>query len=163
MGLVTLIAGCTGGPSDSPSNSERNPTSTSAQATTKKDCTVLESSPLPSADVPSELTEQTAKSVAVSIEESYAIEREKSGGWIIDGTEWTDTDVQPFEGGFYVKATVSLDAHKSTEIGSSTEQIVYGSLYKRGWYRITSQKIERAPAGDGETPPDSGWTTVACA
>ena len=109
------------------------------------------------------LTEKSAKSVAVSVEETYAVVREESDGWNIDGTDWVETYVQSFDNGYFVKVTVSIDAHKSTQVGTGTEQKLYGSFSYKGWYRITNKKIERAPAQSGETPPESGWTTVACA
>lgn len=150
--IAATLSGCS--TSESPTTTERT--------TTDQGCTTPESSPLPSAEVPSEQTRESAERVAVSIEETYGRERAESEGWTVDGTDWTETSVQDFANGHFAKATVSIDAHRSYSSGTGTEETEYGSLLYKGWYRITSEKIERAPATGGG-PPETGWTTVTCA
>lgn len=146
LGVATLFAGC----STSPPVSR-----------TPDDCTIPESSPLPSTEVPSELTRDSAESFALSVEKSYAIQRANTDGWNVDGIDWTKSSVEEDDGGFVVKATVSLDAHKSTQAGTGTETL-YGSLLYSGWYQVSETRAERAPGDDGKTPPERGWTTIAC-
>lgn len=163
LGLTASIAGCMGSPPDGTTEGDSSQTTIATETATERDCTVPESSPLPSAEVPSELTRETAKSAAISVEKSYAFARAESEGWNVDGTDGTRSTVQTSENGFFILATVNIDTHKSTDSGTGTEQTLYGSFTYEGWYRINDKMIERAPAYSGATPPEEGWKTVACA
>lgn len=163
IGSTVLIAGCMGSPSDGTTEGDSSQTTIATETATERDCTVPESSPLPSTEVPSELTRETAKSAAISVEETYPFARAESDGWKVDGTDGTRSTVQTSENGFFILATVNIDTHKSTDGGTGTEQTLYGSFSYEGWYRINEKRIERAPAYSGDTPPEEGWKTVACA
>ena len=164
IGVATLTPGCAGGRVDTSAESERTPSPASPlQTTAEQNCTVSESSRFPSAAVPSELTKRSAKSVAVSIEESYAKEESEPKGWRVDGVAYINTQIQSFDDGFLIRVIVTVVAHKP--MGTDTddyEDQMFGKRGTKGWYRITDEKIERAPVSSEEEPPESGWTTVAC-
>lgn len=162
IAVATLSAGCTDSPAAHSAESDcANCTSSPTVSRSADDCTVPESSPLPSADVPSDLTRESAESFALSVEKTYAVQRAEADGWNVDGTDWTESSVRAIDGGFLVEATVNLDAHKSTRAGTETEML-YGSLSYSGRYRVVQGRAERAPGEGGDTPPERGWTTLAC-
>ena len=143
-------------------SSHNSPVGQGTEEESQTECTVPDSSSLPSATVPSELTEESAESVALSIEESFAIQQTKAEGWNVDGTDGTYTSVDAINGGFLVKATVNIDGHKLIDSETETEEELSGSFKYSGWYRVTEKQIERAPGDSAEVPPEKDWTTVAC-
>lgn len=161
---MALLAGCATSTSASPTEAApASPTETASASPTETACSVPKSSLLPSARFPDDLTNESAQIFAISVEKAYANQRARADGWVVDGTDWTESSVQRIDGRFIVKADVSLDAHKEIQSGTTTRtETLFGSLHYVGWYRITSRRAERAPGEDAETPPGSGWTTVAC-
>lgn len=160
LGTTSLLTGCVSPEIDGSNNSSVGQGTGEEESQTE--CTVPDSSSLPPATVPSEVTEESAASVALSIEESFAVQRATDEGWNVDGTDGTDTSVDAINGGFLVKATVNIDGHKLIDSETETEEELYGSFKYSGWYRITEKQIERAPGDSAEEPPEQGWTTVAC-
>lgn len=162
IGVASSIAGCVGRLSETDPDGTETQTPTGTGTSNKQGCSVPESSPLPSTDVPSELTRESAISTAELLEEQYAIERARAEDWNVDGTDKTEPVVQSSEDGFFVKVSVAVLANKPTQVGTGTEQTLYGDFSYTGWYRITAQRIERAPGTGGTTPPEDGWKTLAC-
>lgn len=148
IAVATVSAGCVEAPSSTPA---------------EEDCSVAASAPLRSLAVPSEPTGARAESFARSYEADYAVLRAEDAGWTVDGIESVAASARAIDEGFIVEVTVSLDAHRSVRNGTDTEaETLYGSLSYHGWYRVGEEWVERAPGEDAATPPERGWTTVAC-
>lgn len=164
--VTQLLSGCTAssGPSSEDNCTDCTTSVDSPQTPAKQttECTVPDSSPLPSAELPSELTRDSVESFALSVEETYAVRRAENDGWTVDGTDGVYATVERDDTGFLVKATVNIDATKSQEKSTGTPQTLYGSLTYSGWYRVTDQKAERGPGEGHDSPPDWGWVTVVC-
>lgn len=164
--VTPLLSGCTApsGPSSEDDCTNCTTSAGSPQTPSKQttECTVPDSSPLPSAELPSELPRDSAESLALSVEETYAVQRAENDGWTVDGTDGVYATVEQSDTGFLVKATVNLDTTKYQEESTGTSQTLYGSLTYSGWYRVTDQKAERAPGEGHESPPEWGWMTIVC-
>lgn len=130
-----------------------------------RECEVPDSSPVPRIDFPAQVTEATAQSFALEVEESYARKRAEVDGWVVDGidladvSEYSRSSNNNVDYKFMLQATIELDMHKENE--SSTETTL-GSETFEGWYKITEKFAERAPGENTKTPPGKNWVTVAC-
>lgn len=172
-GLVTL-GGCAGFRTETDRNgvtaeptdatgaastgSTASPRTDGASPTRTPDCSVAPRFAGIDVPFPTRITRETAAAFAGQFEERYASRQADADGWTVDGVDFADTSVRSVERGYVVHVTLSLDAHRRTQVGTATETL-YGSLPAEAWYRVTSRRGERSPVPAAAA---DDWTVVAC-